>query len=164
MKAFLAWLAALFARPAQAAAEVAPSPIAPPLSAVDRDVLIRTIWGEARGESEAGQAAVVHVVRNRVLARKTSAAVECQRPYQFSCWLESDPQSDRLRNLKRTDLGYLAIGPVVDRAWLAPDTVFGARHYYAPAGMAGGRPPAWAKPPGREVARIGGHVFFAGVA
>ncbi|CAF0809757.1 unnamed protein product, partial [Didymodactylos carnosus] len=30
------------------------------------DVLTRTVWGEARGESEEGQAAVAHVILNRV--------------------------------------------------------------------------------------------------
>jgi hypothetical protein len=32
----------------------------------DRDILARTLWGEARGESLAGQIAVAWTIRNRV--------------------------------------------------------------------------------------------------
>jgi len=32
----------------------------------DRNILARTLWGEARGESLAGQVAVACVIRNRV--------------------------------------------------------------------------------------------------
>jgi hypothetical protein len=134
------------------------------LSAQDRDTLIRTLYGEARGESEAGQVAVVHVIRNRVLHRRTSAHVECMRPWQFSCWNEGDPNRARMIEMPRTSLAYVRLGAVVDRAWLAPDTVSGARHYFAIKGMATGKPPAWARPPGRKVATIGGHEFWAGVA
>ena len=132
----------------------------PPLSAEDRDTLIRTLYGEARGEPEAGQVAVVHVVRNRVIARGTNAQTECMRPYQFSCWLAADPNSKKLRDLRPDSADYRRLAAVVDRAWQAPDTVQGARHYYA-ASMA--TPPAWAKT-GRIVARLGGHIFMAGVA
>jgi N-acetylmuramoyl-L-alanine amidase len=138
--------------------------VAPPLSAEDRDTLIRTLYGEARGESEAGQVAVVHVIRNRVLARNTSAHVECRRPWQFSCWNVGDPNLARLIEMPTSSLAYVRLGAVVDRAWLAPDTVRGARHYYAPKGMADGKPPRWAlHPQARQVARIGGHIFFADV-
>lgn len=152
-------------QPAERRPEVVSAPpIAPPLSALDRDVLIRTLFGEARSEPVSGQAAVVHVIRNRVLARKTSAAVECKRPWQFSCWLPSDPNLAKMLALAVTDPRYIALGKVADAAWLAPDSVAGARHYFALAGMVGGKPPAWAKPPGYEVARIGGHRFWANVA
>jgi spore germination cell wall hydrolase CwlJ-like protein len=32
----------------------------------DRDILARTLWGEARGETLAGQIAVAWTIRNRV--------------------------------------------------------------------------------------------------
>lgn len=41
----------------------------------DRDVLARTLWGEARGEGLAGQIAVAWTIRNRVNDGKTK-----------SCW------------------------------------------------------------------------------
>jgi N-acetylmuramoyl-L-alanine amidase len=134
--------------------------VAPPLSGVDRDVLTRTLWGEARGEPEAGQIAIVHVLRNRVLARGTTAAAECLRPYQFSCWGAADPNCEPMRALPPTSPEYRKLAAVVDRAWRAPDTVHGARNYFA---LSMDRRPKWAAAPGREVARIGGHSFWAGV-
>jgi len=130
----------------------------PPLSAVDREVLIRTVWGEARGEPEAGQVAVVHVVRNRVMARGTSAAIECQRPWQFSAWNPGDPNRRGMLALGWPDPEYQRIAAVVDRAWTAPDVTGGARHYHVV-----GATPAWARPPAVETLRVGRHVFLAGV-
>ncbi|PWK42197.1 hypothetical protein C7534_1054 [Pseudomonas sp. OV226] len=39
----------------------------------DRDILARTLWGEARGESLAGQIAVAWTIRNRVFDGKTKS-------------------------------------------------------------------------------------------
>jgi N-acetylmuramoyl-L-alanine amidase len=133
----------------------------PPLSGVDRDILTRTLYGEARGEPEEGQIAVCHVIRNRVVQRVSTAAGECQRPYQFSCWLETDPNRGKLDALRPSDPVYQALAAVADKAWSIPDTMKGARHYFA---LSMRILPAWAKPPGHEVARIGGHSFWAGVA
>lgn len=145
----------------ETAPAVTPAPASPPLSPADRDALVRTLYGEVRGEPEAGQVAVVHVVRNRVLRARTGAAFECHRPWQFSCWNGNDPNLPKLLTLQPTAPAYLALGTVVDRAWTAPDAVQGARHYYV-TDMP--KPPAWAVPPAREVARIGAHSFWAGVA
>lgn len=134
------------------------APIAAPLSAQDRDTLIRTVWGEARGEPEDGMVAVVHVVRNRVLARGTDAHTECLRPWQFSAWNAGDPNRPRMIELPRTSKEYVRIGAVVDAAWRTPDTTGGARHYHA-VSIA---PPGWAAE-GRVTLRLGGHVFYAGV-
>ena len=63
----------------------------------DRDVLARTIWGEARGESSAGKVAVAWTIRNRVFDGKEKSwwgegyAGVCQAPWQFSCWNKTDP-------------------------------------------------------------------------
>lgn len=37
-----------------------------PVTDKDRDILTRTLWGEARGEGVAGQIAVARTIRNRV--------------------------------------------------------------------------------------------------
>ena len=134
------------------------------MSETDRDTLVRTIYGEARGEAAEGQRAVVHVIRNRVAHRKSSPAIECRRPWQFSCWNANDPNLAQILGLRTTDPRYLAIAAVVDAAWLAADTTGGARHYYAPAAMVPrGEVPAWARGL-TPSAQIGGHLFFAGVA
>ncbi|GAA0595308.1 hypothetical protein GCM10009416_37060 [Craurococcus roseus] len=135
---------------------------APPLSDEDRDVLIRTVYGEARGEPEEGQIAVVHVIRNRALRRGTCAAAECRRPWQFSCWNADDLNCSTLRDLPPDRQGYRKIAAVVEKAWGMPDTTGGATHYYAPIGMHG-RVPSWAVG-ATETARIGRHIFFKEVA
>lgn len=161
MPAALAELATA-ATGARPPAPVAATP-APVLTDRDRDVLIRTVYGEARGEPREGQIAVVHVIRNRATDERgrwpRGVAEVCLQPSQFSCWLPSDPNLPVLRRLQPTSPAYLSAAEVVDAAWRMPDSVLGANHYYAPAGMPGGRPPSWAQ--GRPyVLRLGGHLFF----
>ncbi len=152
-------------RPEPAVSVVDPAPAFKPLSMEDRDTLIRTLYGEAANESEAGQIAVVHVIRNRLLrgpARRfggTPAGV-CKQPWQFSCWNANDPQRPRLLALGTASPTYLRLGAVVDKAWQMPDTVKGADHYYASYIAK----PAWAVPPAHETVRHGVHKFYAGVA
>jgi N-acetylmuramoyl-L-alanine amidase len=156
VRALIAWLRGLLLM------SDTPAPIRPPLDALSRDTLIRTAWGEVRGETEAGQIAFVHVVANRSAKSGLSPHHECLKPSQFSChW---DAQGPRLRALQLDDPVYRALAAVVDRAWAMPDTVRGARHYYAPAAMKPpGRVPGWAQ--GKEpCAAIGGHRFFNDVA
>lgn len=160
------WFRGLFARPPGAVVAEGPKPpepAFPPLSPTDRDVLIRTVYGEARGEGEAGQAAVVHTIRNRLARpkrfRPTVAGI-CQQPWQFSCWLTGDPNLARMNALRSGGADYERIGAVVDRAWAEPDSVGGADHYFASYIVR----PRWAEPPARETARIGVHRFYAGVA
>lgn len=69
----------------------------------DWDILRRTLWMEARSEGRKGMEAIAGVVLNRLkkpgwwsrqkgdgVPDDTLAAV-CLDPYQFSCWLPSDP-------------------------------------------------------------------------
>jgi N-acetylmuramoyl-L-alanine amidase len=167
--AILTFLRALLARPPGATVAEGPLPMPPPpwpaLTAHDRDVLIRTLYGEAANESEVGQIAVVHVIRNRLLrgpARRfggTPAEV-CQKPWQFSCWNANDPQRPRLLALAQDSATYTRLGAVVDKAWALPDSVGGADHYYASYIAR----PAWAVSPAYETVRHGVHQFYAGVA
>ena len=75
----------------------------------DLDTLARTIFGEARGEPLQGQQAVAWIVRNRVEHPgwwgRTVASV-CLAPYQFSCWLESDPNREKMEALSTADPEY----------------------------------------------------------
>jgi len=69
----------------------------------DFEIMAKTIYGEARGESRQGQKAVACVIFNRFrsgkwFAAKTLAGV-CLKPLQFSCWNKSDPNSQILANL-----------------------------------------------------------------
>ena len=165
IEALLRILARLFARPAGAVVAEGPAPPWPALTTYDRDTLIRTLFGEAGIESEAGQIAVVHVIRNRLLrgpARRfggTPAEV-CTKPWQFSCWNANDPMRARILALVPGSAVYDRLGAVVDRAWQMPDSVGGADHYFASYIAR----PAWAVPPARETVRHGVHKFYAGVA
>ena len=63
-------------------------------------VCAKTVFGEARGESAAGQRAVAHVIRNRRAAQPKYGvgwAGVCLRPWQFSCWNENDPNLAKLQ-------------------------------------------------------------------
>lgn len=166
--AILALLQRLFARPPGAVRAEGPAPALPaflPLSPTDRDVLIRTLFGEAGNESDAGQIAVVHVIRNRLLRGPASRfggtpAGVCQKPWQFSCWNPGDPMRARLDALTRGSATYERLGAIVDRAWQMPDSVGGADHYAANYIAR----PSWAAPPAKMVKQIGVHQFYTGVA
>lgn len=127
----------------------------------DVDILTRTLWGEARGESQRGRQAVANVIMNRVNDPKrwpdTPAGV-CLQPWQFSMWNEGDPNRSRA----------LAVGPLnrqfrecADIAKLAvagklPDITGGANHYHTKA-----VDPSWNRKM-RRTAEIGAHVFMVG--
>ena len=69
-------------------------PVRVKLSAYDKAVLVKTAWGETRGESSLGRMAVVHVILNRIYTDNRefksykSIAQVCLKKYQFSCWLD----------------------------------------------------------------------------
>ena len=82
------------------------------LSRQDYDVLVRTIWGEARGECEVGEIAVAHVVFNRALREDRRVAAVCRARDQFSCWRHSS----RLLRLSTRDSEYVRIKELVQQA------------------------------------------------
>lgn len=134
----------------------------------DRDILARTLWGEARGESLAGQIAVAWTIRNRVDDGKDLSwwgegyAGVCQKPYQFSCWNKTDPNYQFLIGLKQIPLRELAqvriaADQVIDGK--VPDLTGGATHYYA---IAMKTPPVWAAK-AKQTLKLGGHAFFKDV-
>ncbi|WP_085637855.1 MULTISPECIES: cell wall hydrolase [unclassified Pseudomonas] len=134
----------------------------------DRDVLARTLWGEARGETQAGQVAVAWTIRNRVFDGKPNSwwgegyAGVCQKPYQFSCWNKDDPNFAYLSGAKPIPARELsqaraAADQVIDGK--VPDPTGGATHYYA---LSMKKPPAWAAK-AKKTLQLGGHVFFKDV-
>ncbi|MET1070007.1 MAG: cell wall hydrolase [Pseudomonas prosekii] len=134
----------------------------------DRDILARTLWGEARGESLAGQIAVAWTIRNRVNDGKTKSwwgegyAGVCQAPYQFSCWNKNDPNFAYLSGAKTIPFRELAqariaADQVIDGK--VSDPTSGATHYYA---IAMKKAPGWAAK-ATQTLKLGGHVFFKNV-
>lgn len=121
--------------------------------------LALTLWAEARGEGDAGLAAVACVIRNRAAQPGwwgRSIKEVCLQASQFSCWnpgldvnhrkllrmadrvLDGDPSLDR----RFQEILVLAAGIVHD---MVEDTTKGSDHYYSPEAMLPvGRIPKWA--------------------
>ena len=134
----------------------------------DRDILARTLWGEARGESLAGQIAVAWTIRNRVFDGKARSwwgegyAGVCLKPYQFSCWNKSDPNYAYLSGAKPIPAAqYAQALKAADQvmAGTVPDPTGGATHYYATTMP---KPPTWAKG-AKQTLKLGQHIFFKDV-
>ncbi len=136
------------------------------------DRLARTVWGEARGESDLGRLAVAYVpiTRAEIAARFVAAtgrqrhplygdgtvASACLMPWQFSCWNESDPNLPKLLAL---DLESEEAQPSVWAAETAlagtvRDPTGGATHYHAKGIM-----PSWAMG-ATPTTIINNHVFY----
>ena len=67
------------------------------------DILLYSalIWGEARGEPKEGKIAVAWVVRNRFIKGGWYGSTLKEvilKPYQFSCFLKSDPNKRKMLN------------------------------------------------------------------
>jgi spore germination cell wall hydrolase CwlJ-like protein len=138
----------------------------------DRDILARTLWGEARGEGTAGQIAVAWSIRNRVEMDLHNdgkpdwwgegIAGVCQKAYQFSCWNKSDPNFAYLSGAKAIAFRELAqariaADQVIDGK--VPDPTGGATHYYATTMP---KAPTWVKG-ATQTLKLGHHVFFKNV-
>lgn len=127
------------------------------------DVLARTIWGEARGEGRAGMQAVACAILNRAKDPGwwgRSVAEVCLKPWQFSCWLESDPNRAKLLAVTAQDRQFAQALDLAQAALAGDlaDYTFGATHYHmveiAP-GWASGHTPC---------AVIGRHAFYNDIA
>ena len=160
-----------------------------PASGEDIDVLARTVFGEARGETLAGQIAVAFTVLHRSrLARgfkevhgvdhrffgDGSIASACKAAKQYSCWNEGSPTLKTMADVTMGNASfqmahYVATG-VVNQA--LSDALPNATHYYNPQGVlripvwVTGRPAAQGRPaikPGRFDGTIGHHRFYSQV-
>lgn len=128
-------------------------------SAIDVDVLARTIWGEARSESQHGKRAVAWTVLNRVAARswygKTVASV-CMKPWQYSAWNANDPNLPKMKavTLDTPSFRNAMCAALSVMQGHTPDPTEGSRHYCVHT-----LNPRWAV--GHEpVVRIGAHAFY----
>lgn len=104
------------------------------------EVLARTIYGEARGESVSGMEAVACVVVNRLnFSRRkgrywwgnTIAAI-CQQPWQFSCWNKNDANYHVINKVAESDLIFCICKRVANRAvgGVLEDKTRNATHYH----------------------------------
>ena len=154
-------------RPARSADAVAPEAgdAADELDVVDAHWMALTMWGEARGDGEAGMRAVGHVIDNR---RRTGAPGRgfvtdtVSEAWQFSCWNAGDPnhrailEIDRLPAQSHDRRMWRRARQLADEilAGRSRDPTGGALFYHTEAVA-----PAWSQ--GVPVAsRIGRHLFF----
>lgn len=129
---------------------------------------VATIWQEARGESYEGKLAVAEVIRDRTLLKYQSDGTllgTLFKAYQFSGWNTDDP--NRLKALKAIAEPHL-LSPnqrfeleACAAAWAeavatGTATAKSAVLYHA-ASMK--QFPGWSKRV-KEVARVGGHIFY----
>lgn len=136
---------------------------------VEVDTVARTLWGEARGEGELGIEAVACVIANRVAIAAKGRGPKmfgdgtferaCHVPYQFSCWLPSDPNLAKLQSVGPDDKAFRLCLDIAEEAVSGKlqDVTGGATHYHTKQIK-----PAWAagKAP---CATIGNHLFYKGV-
>lgn len=130
----------------------------------DIDLLARTLYGEARGESARGIEAVAAVVLNRVAKAQergrywwgSTITEVCSKPWQFSCWNPDDPNRPKIEMVEPGTKVFDSCLRIARRAVSGTlnDPTDGATHYHHKS-----LNPAWAK--GRApCAEIGKHLFY----
>jgi spore germination cell wall hydrolase CwlJ-like protein len=135
--------------------------------AAEIDTLARTLWGEARGEGEAGMVAVAAVVLNRVRisaehggrfwwGRSISGVCRCR--LQFSCWNPADPNRAKLLAVDDGDPAFRLAKSVAAEAVAGriEDPTYGATTYKV-ASLPW--PTAWGRPR-LPLITIGKHAFY----
>lgn len=131
------------------------------LTPQQRDILIKTILGEARGEGERGMEAVAHVIANRANSNRypgDPAAVALQ-PKQFSTW-NAGEGGNNPQQFRPGTPQYETAAQVIDRVFSGQttDPTNGALFYHTPAVN-----PAWSREVNRHgTTQIGNHIFYNG--
>lgn len=131
------------------------------LSPADRDLAIRTVIGEANGQPDDGQAAVAHVILNRVNGGwgKSPSEVVLAKG-QFEPWAT---RAGELLAINPKSPKYQAAAKIVDGAASGeiPDPTSGATYFLQPdiVNQRYGKLPNWAT--GKNT-QIGDHVFYYG--
>lgn len=144
----------------------------------DIDTFARTLWGEARGEGEAGIRAVAAVIVNRRNAAvsfiqrhpekgrhplfgdgsfaSTCTANPNARYRQFSCWNQDDPNLAKMLKVTAADKDFVLCTRIATEAVAGDlsDPTDGATHYYDPRVCS----PVWID--GATLALIEGHHRF----
>jgi len=141
-----------------------------PITPSDKDILIKTIIGEAAGEGADGQAAVAHVILNRVKDGSYGNSVTdvAKAPYQFSAWNDVEEGGNSLINTSKTSAIYKQVEQVVDDILngSVPDPTGNATHYWNPKGVKDGKPYWGDKELSKHVnggVTIGNHIFAGAV-
>ena len=127
------------------------------LTPQQRDVLARTIYGEASNQADVGQQAVANVILNRARMAGTTPDYEALKRNQFEPWWNASARA-RMERLSTEDPAYQRAQAAIDAA-LGSDPTGGATHFYSPSVQAklGRRMPSWDTGGGKM---IGTHKFL----
>ncbi len=135
----------------------------------DREAVILTVYGEARGEPIEGQIAVINVIYNRAKNRQLPPKEVCFQRLQFSCWNKNDANFPRLKELAEqtiisvlpTETEFLQIGYLVDGVQIRylRDNTLGCDHYLTTSLYKSNKKPSWANTP-KQARVIGNHTFL----
>ena len=130
------------------------------------EILVRTLYGEARGEPREGKHAVAWVILNRAAIGKAyggpSIAGVCLKTKQFSCWNAGDPMRVKVELADVPRLANCLAAATEVFTGEALDPTGGATHYLNPEltrQIRGGTLPDWADP-AKRTAVIGLHWFY----
>lgn len=131
------------------------------------EILARTIYGEARGETVRGKEAVAAVIVNRVNRSRERGGYwwgdtlegVCLKPWQFSCWNENDPNRARVEAVTPGNRVFQSCIRIARRAasGALDDHTAGATHYHGSRAN-----PPWARGKAPS-AVIGRHLFYASI-
>lgn len=133
-----------------------------PFNEQDRDLMIRTILGEASNQPPEGQAAVAHVILNRAKVGKYGGRTPSEvvlAPGQFEPW---QTRAKELQAINPNSKAYKNAAKIVDGVvgGNIPDPTNGASHFLQEEIVRqrrGGTLPNWAR---GEGLKIGGHTFY----
>jgi len=131
------------------------------LTDAQRDTLIRTVLGEARGEGLDGMAAVAQVIQNRANSGRypSDPSEVALQPYQFSTW-NSGEGGNNPQQFSPNSNAYQQAAQVVDSVFSGqvPDRTNGALFYHTPQVS-----PNWANSVNRYgTTQLGNHIFYNG--
>src|SRR5688572_439116 len=111
-----------------------------------RDLVVRTVLGEAANEPDDGMTAVAAVIRNRVLSGRFGKSVPevVMKPKQFEPWNTPEGR-ERMYGYAPDSEPYRRASAAVDLAFSGADPTGGATHFYSPTAQAalGREPPKW---------------------
>lgn len=126
----------------------------------DYEILKKTVFAEARGESKEGQRAVAWVIKNRAnqgtkYSKDGTIAGVCLKPYQFSCWNQDEKHLIE-QGIKKERHVYDAMDEWLPKVYKSPDPTGGADHYFCPSKIP---TPDWVKNCEFK-GEIGNHKFY----
>lgn len=137
-----------------------------PLSATERDAMIRTVYGEAGNQDNLGKSAVTSAILNRVDSPQfpNSVSKVVKQKDQFEPW-NTPAGRERMANIPKAE--YDRIGRIVDEtvSGVLPDVTGGAE-YFANEKVVrdrnGGGVPGWMSSMADTAVDIGDHTFLGG--